>query len=452
MASSSSRPMQEARVPPADIDAEKSVLGSVLLSNDAYPIAVQWLRPECFYSDANRRIFQAIVRLQESGGDSIDVVTVANELRTSGDFQEVGGASYLNDVLGTVPHAAHVEYYAKIVRDKWLSRCAIEVCERLVREGYDETHDVHQLLSLAEQRIVAICELQLSKEPRGLNVVVQDAISAIIERMASDGELVGVETGSSKLNGLTGGWHPDELIVLAARPSMGKTAYACNLVMAAATSGVPVLFFSLEQSEVELAERMLCIHSRFSATKVRKGELTGIDQVNLANGVEEIKPLPIYLDDTASVSISRLSAIARRAQQKWGIGLVVIDYLQLINADTKGTPTEQRIEIVSRRLKLLAKDLHVPVIALAQLNRGLEGREEKRPRLSDLRGSGSIEQDADMVMFLHRPEVYKEGERPGEADIVIAKNRHGSIGVVTLAWQKESMRFVDLDQRLYDDF
>jgi replicative DNA helicase len=271
----------------------------------------------------------------------------------------------------------------------------------------------------------------------------QDAFERIFQRMDQEGAITGLTSGLFGLDDLTSGFQPSELIVLAARPSMGKTALACNFALNACKSGQGVLIFSLEQSKLELAERLLCIHAKITGHKLRKGELDEFDQSTLYDAAEELRTFPISIDDRAGQTMSQIAAIARREKRRSNVGLVVVDYLQLVEAEDRNLPREQQISSITRRLKFLSKDLNIPVMALAQLNRGVEQREDKRPRLSDLRESGAIEQDADIVMFLHRPEAYDPNDRPGEADLIIAKNRHGPIGTVELVWLREMLRFGD---------
>ncbi|MCA8996291.1 MAG: replicative DNA helicase [Planctomycetaceae bacterium] len=450
MQSRTSSPMEQStavdprtKLPPQDLDAEKSVLGCLLLSSEAYDEVIQRLHPDCFYGDNNKRIFQCIRDMYEEGLRAIDVVTLANQLRKKGDFAEVGGAAYLNEIMAAVPHAAHADYYAKIIREKWIQRAIIEACERTLREAYDETTELEELLGMAEKRIFGILENQEDVDWIFIDDILDAAFQRIFERMDQEDTITGLHTGSYGLDDYTGGFQPTELIVLAARPSMGKTALVCNFAMAAARANKGVLLFSLEQSKLELAERLLCIHAKISGHKLRKGELDEFEQATLDESSIEMRKYPIYIDDTAGRTMSQIAAIARRLKRRGNLEIVIIDYLQLIESEDRNISREQQISSITRRLKFLAKDLDIPVIALAQLNRGVEQREDKRPRLSDLRESGAIEQDADIVMFLHRPEAYDPEDRPGEADLIVAKNRHGPIGTVDLVWRREMLTFGD---------
>lgn len=431
------------KVPPQDLDAEKSVLGSLLFSSEAFDEVIQHIQARCFYADAHRRIFQCIHDMYEKGTRALDVVTLAHELQKKGDFEEIGGATYLNDIMSSVPHAAHAEYYAKIVRDTWLQRSLIEACTDSLREAYHGNDDVEEILARAEKRVFGIVEQQENIDKIDISAILDATFERIYERMDQEGSVSGLHTGFNGLDDYTSGFQPSELIVLAARPSMGKTALVCNFAMAVAEAKRGVLLFSLEQSKLELAERLLCIQAKISGHKLRQGELDEFEQSMLMEASNIMREYFIFVDDTAGRTMSQISAIARRLKRRSQLDIVIIDYLQLIETEDKTMPREQQIASITRRLKFLAKDLDIPVIALAQLNRGVEQREDKRPRLSDLRESGAIEQDADIVMFLHRPEAYDPEDRPGEADLIIAKNRHGPIGTVELSWLREMLKFGD---------
>lgn len=430
-------------VPPQDLEAERAVLGSILASTEALDEVIQLIKADCFYSDANRRMFAAIHDMFEGGIRGIDAVTLAHELEKRGDLEVVGGPTYILKVMESVPHAAHAEYYARIVRTKFLQRTLIESCTESLREAYHGQDDIDEILMKAERRIFNISEEQENIDQIGISSILEEAFERIFERMDQEGTISGLHTGFHGLDNFTSGFQPTELIVLAARPSMGKTALVCNHALAVAQANASVLLFSLEQSKVELAERLLCIQAKVSGHKLRQGDLDEFEQATLMEASNELRELPIFIDDTAGRTMTQIAAVARRTKRRYGLGIVIIDYLQLIESEDSNTPREQQISSITRRLKFLAKDLRIPVIALAQLNRGVEQREDKRPRLSDLRESGAIEQDADIVMFLHRPEAYDPEDRPGEADLIVAKNRHGPIGTVDLVWLREMLRFGD---------
>lgn len=431
------------KVPPQDLEAERAVLGSILLVNDAIDEVQSHITTDAFYSDAHRRMFKAIHEMYEGGNRGIDALTLKNELEKRLEFDLIGGSAYLLQVMQAVPHAGHAEYYAKIVRDKWLQRSLIDACTESLREAYHGQKEVQEILAQTEQRIFSIVEHGAGIEKFALKDILDETFARIFERIDNEGQTSGVTTGFNGLNEMTGGFQETELIVLAARPSMGKTALVCNFALASAAVGAGTLLFSLEQSKLELAERFLCIHAKVNGHKLRQGDLDEVEQHALMEASNDLKKYPLYIDDVAGRTISQVTAISRRMKRRFDIKLVIIDYLQLIESDDKNLPREQQISTITRRLKFLAKDLRVPVIALAQLNRGVETREDKRPRLADLRESGAIEQDADIVMFLHRPDAYDPEDRPGEADLLIAKNRHGPIGTVEMVWLKHALRFGD---------
>lgn len=430
------------RLPPQNLDAERGVLGSVLLLNEAIDEVGETLRPEHFYSDAHQKIYAAIQRLYEEGVRGIDAITLAEELIRRNDFEAAGGADYLREILESVPHAAHVRYYAGIVREKWMLRTLIYSCTEILSESYGTTENVDELLQSAERRIFGIMEQLENTGNIAIGDILIEAFNRIDERMMQVGDVTGITTGFADLDRQTTGLQATELIILAARPSMGKTALVCNIADAVARrSKKGVLLFSLEQSSLELAERFLAISAKINGHDLRSGNLSDSQRDLLYQASDELSRLPLFIDDKPGRTMTQIAAIARRQHRKSPLGVIMIDYLQLIEPDEKNVPREQQIAQISRRLKFLAKELRVPVIALAQLNRGVELREDKRPRLADLRESGSIEQDADMVMFLHRPDAYDPEDRPGEAEIIVAKHRSGPTGIVRLTWRKEYMRF-----------
>jgi replicative DNA helicase len=441
------------RLPPQNLDAERGVLGSILLMNEAIDEVGESLKAEHFYSDAHQKIYAAIQRLYENGVRGIDAITLAEELIRRGDFESVGGAAYLADVLEAVPHAAHVRYYSNIVREKWMQRSLIYACTDILSECYDATEDVEGLLQSAERRVFSILEEQGNTASIAMSDILMETFNRIDERLQKVGDVTGITTGFTDLDHQTTGFQPTELIILAARPSMGKTALVCNMAEAMARkSGKSILLFSLEQSNLELAERFLAITARINGHDLRAGNLTEAQHDLLVRASDDLARLPLFIDDKPGRTMTQVAALARRLHRKAPLGAIIIDYLQLIEPDEKNAPREQQIAQISRRLKFLAKELRVPVVALAQLNRGVELREDKRPRLADLRESGAIEQDADMVMFLHRPDAYDPEDRPGEAEIVVAKHRSGPTGIVRLTWRKEYMRFENYSPMADNDF
>jgi len=432
------------RLPPQNLDAERCVLGSVLLWNEAIDEVADFLLAEHFYSDAHRRIYTAIRRMYERGVHAIDPVTLAEELDKHGEMESVGGTDYLVQLLDSVPHAANAEYYARIVRDKSIQRQLIFACNEILGDCYDSGREPDEILSAAEQRVFRILEDQGQSDKLTIGDILFETFDRINKRLEQEGAISGLPSGYNDLDRQINGFQASELIVVASRPSMGKTALVCNIAESMAMEyKTPVLMFSLEQSAVELAERFLCIRSGVNGHRVKGGELNADERERLMKASSELSDAPLYLDDRPGRTISQIAAISRRLKRRQNVGLVMIDYLQLIEPENRSAPREQQIAVITRRLKFLAKELDLPVIALAQLNRGVEHREDKRPRLSDLRESGAIEQDADVVMFLHRAEQYDPDDRPGEADIIVAKNRNGPTGLVRLTWISESMRFTN---------
>jgi replicative DNA helicase len=432
------------RLPPQNLDAERGVLGSVLLMNEAIDEVGESLRAEHFYHDSHHKIYAAVHDLYENNIRGIDPVTLAEELEKRGELEEIGGAAYIIEILDSVPHAAHVRYYAGIVREKWMQRTLISTCTEILSECYEPEGGVDELLQASERKIFSIVEQQEDTANMAIGEILMEAFTRIDERINKDGSVSGVTTGFTDLDHQTTGLQPAELLILAARPSMGKTAFVCNIAEAIArVDQKGVMLFSLEQSNLELAERFLCITARVNGHDLRTGNLSNEQRDLLAAASDELHNLPLFIDDKPARTMSQISAISRRQHRKEPLGVIIIDYLQLIEPEDKRVPREQQIASISRRLKFLAKELNVPVIALSQLNRGVELREDKRPRLADLRESGSIEQDADKVMFLHRPDAYDPNDRPGEAEIVIAKHRNGPTGIVKLTWRGEFMRFED---------
>jgi replicative DNA helicase len=443
----------EGRLPPQNLAAERSVLGSILLENNAIDEVADTLIAAHFYSDAHQLIYTGILKLYENGVRGIDAVTLAEELDRRQQLDEVGGVTYLLEILETVPHAAHVREYAKIVRDRWIQRSLTQVCTEVLRDCYEGTDDTEDVLQKAERGVFQILESQESAQKIGMDEIMLDTLDRINTRFDKDGSISGLTTGFSDLDRQTNGMQPTELVILAARPSMGKTAFVVNIAEAVASvAGAGVLIFSLEQSKLELAERFLCIRARLDGHRLRKGELDDAERHALLEASNELSKLPLFIDDQPGRTVAQISAIARRLKRRDKLGVIIIDYLQLIEPEDKRQPREQQIAGITRRLKGIAKENSVPVIALSQLNRGVELREDKRPRLADLRESGAIEQDADIVMFLHRPDAYDPQDRPGLAEVVVAKHRSGPTGIVNLTWIRSQMRFEDFSNMMEPGF
>lgn len=431
------------RVPPASLEAERSVLGSILLLNDTIDEVAEFLSAQHFYSDRHQAIYAAIHELYEAGVRGIDVVTLGEQLERKKQLEQCGGHAYVLELLQSVPHAAHARYYAEIVREKAVQRALISACTNVLRSCYDGEKPIDEILQSAEQDIFRILEQQDASEKISIDQILLDTWARIEERVKCEGKATGLATGFTDFDAKTNGFQPSELVILAARPSMGKTALVCNWAEGIASTGNGVLLFSLEQSKLELAERFLCIRAQVDGHRLRSGLLDDAERHRLMVASSELNEMPLFIDDRPGRTVSQISAIARRLKRQNSLGIVIVDYLQLIEPEDKKAPREQQIAYISRRLKFIAKELNIPVIALAQLNRGVELREDKRPRLADLRESGAIEQDADMISFLHRPSAYDPEDRPGEAEIIIAKHRSGPTGIVTLTWRPQYMRFED---------
>lgn len=416
------------------------VIGSVLLLPDVLDECGD-LRSEHFYADRNQRIWSAIVDLVKESRP--DAVTLAEHLNDAGQLLEVGGVEYLAKILETVPNAAHARYYANIVISKWRSRMACYGCSNVVTLVDDGATD-DEVAELANKVLSEVLERNTTAADVSIGDVMVDAWKSIHSRIGK-GEAAGIPTGFTDLDNLIVGIQPTELVIVAARPAIGKTAFAGCLMLQLARRGIGTLFISLEMSQLEISERLLCVDSGISGTKLKSG--TGFDEWEmdaLMKSASRLSQLPIRIDDTPNQKFRQIAASARRCKRRHNLGFIVVDYLQLVEPESRRDVREQEVAAITKSLKGLAKELSVPVIVLAQLNRGVESRELKVPRLSDLRESGAIEQDADKVLFLHRPAVYDPEDRPGECDVIVAKNRCGPIGTVTLAWLAESTQFRDL--------
>lgn len=436
-------------IPPQNIDAEKCVLASVLLMADALD-DIGDLRSEHFYADRHQRMFGAIRDLREKGVHGIDPVTLAEELDRRRELTEIGGVEYLGQVMESVPNAAHAKYYSKIVISKWRSRQARYAAAE-INNAVDEGQADDEIAATAEKMLAEIAENASEAGDVAIGDVLGEVWKTIQSRLAKQ-TVVGTPTGFADLDALLVGLLPSELVVLAARPAMGKTALVCALALDFVRRNLPVLFLSLEMGKHEIGERLLCIESGVSSDDLKRGKLTGnqmeVDMKtdDLLRAAGRIQEMPLRIDDLPNQRVHRIAATARRMKRKHGLELLIIDYLQLIEPDdSKREETREReVATITRKLKGLAKELEIPIVLLAQLNRGVESREDKRPRLADLRESGAIEQDADLVMFLHRPEAYDPEDRPGECDVIVSKNRRGKIGTATLAWRAQSTSFRDM--------
>ena len=444
------QPMSE--LMPQNIDAEEAILGAILVSPVCMNRVVEHLRPESFYKPAHRYVYEAMLQLY-NGEDKIDIVSVSDVLNINQKLELVGGRAFINDLSYKTITTTNVEYYAKIVQEKAIKRSLINAGSEIINTGYD-LNPIEESLEVAEKLIFDIASQKASQALTPIKDLVMDAYATIEERYNNKDKLTGVPTAFYELDTLMNGLQKSDLLILAARPAMGKTSFALNIAQNVALRGnVPVAIFSLEMSKAQLVQRLLCAEAEVDTQKMKTGNMQAKDWEKLAAAMERFhqSPATIYIDDTAGVTITDLRAKCRRlAMAEKNLGLIVIDYLQLI----EGTGREdrmQQISSISRGLKILAKELNVPIIALSQLSRAVEGRTDKRPMLSDLRESGSIEQDADIVMFIYRDEYYKNANEDeemaekaankGEAEIIIAKHRNGPVGTVKLLFQNNITKF-----------
>jgi replicative DNA helicase len=446
------------RLPPHNLDAEKGVLGSLMLDPQMADDVALVVRPDDFYAEANQKLFAHLLAMHDEGG-RIDATLLLERLSAAGDLEMTGGAAYLAEVVHSVPHAANAVYYAEIVRDKATLRALIHASTEILRDAFEPSLDPREMVGRAEEMIFAVHDQRSTDQIINAHDLMVEAFDRIDARMAGTAG-VGVPTGFTDLDNLTGGLHDSELVVLASRPSMGKTALATNIAEYVTTkSNVPTLFVSLEMARLELAQRMLCSQGRIDASKFRSGFLSGEDRKKLVEASAALSSAPLFVDDTPFRTCTEIAASARRLKRKHNLGLVVIDYLQLIQPDDPRDQRQEQVAKMARRLKGLARELKIPVLCLAQLNRQVEmGKEGHRPRLSHLRESGAIEQDADVVMFIHREEYYYTREEAmekgiaGQADVIVSKQRNGPTGDAKLAWFDKHTRFENLSQKPYEEF
>jgi len=435
------------RLPPQDIEAEKCVLGSIFLDNAAILKVVEILTPEDFYRAAHSAIYRTMLDLF-TRNEPIDLVTVHAALKDRDLLEQVGGASYLAELAHFVPTAANVVYYANIVREKSILRRLIAASTEIASRCYEAVEPVDELLEEAEQKIFEIRAQGNRKSFFPLKEVIKEAVLQIEHLHQRREEVTGVPTGFYEFDRMTAGLQNSDLIIIAGRPSMGKTSFALNIAQHAAVQhGIPVAIFSLEMSKEQLATRMLCAEARVEAQGVRTGRLSEADWQRLTYAANRLSQAPIFIDDTPAISVLELRAKARRLMAEHGLGLVIVDYLQLMRGRERRERREQEISEISSSLKAMAKELNVPVVALSQLNRRVEERPDKRPQLSDLRESGAIEQDADVIVFIYRDEVYnKNTQEKGIAELIIGKQRNGPTGVVRLGFQAQYSTFVNLEE------
>ena len=431
-------------VPPQSLEAEESILSAILIDNEVLFDVVEVLSPDDFYKTKNRLIFTAIIELF-SKNEPVDLVTLANALQGSGELSNVGGAAYLAEMVDKVPVAANALHYARIVHDKACLRRLIERSNAVIKRCYADQSDVDDVLNYAESAIFEISENKIKPAFYPIGKIIETNIDMLEERQGNKALITGVPTGFTKLDHMTAGFQGSDLLILAARPSMGKTALALNIARNAAIDGqVPTAIFSLEMSKEQLSLRMLCAEARIDSSRLRSGFFSRDDWVKLTDAAGVLSEAPIYIDDAPDLSAMTIRAKARRLKMDKDLGLIFIDYLQLMKGQGNQERRDLEISDISRSLKILAKELNVPVVALSQLNRKLEERSDKRPQLSDLRESGALEQDADVVAFIYRDEVYNKDENNpnrGKAELIIAKQRNGPTGTVKLAFVREYTRF-----------
>lgn len=435
------------RVPPHNNEAEQSVIGAVLLEPQALITAAEVLMPEDFYRVAHQKIFTTMLSLSDKG-QPIDLVTVTEELTAKKELEDVGGISYLTEIANAVPTAANIMHYAKIVEEKSLLRRLIRVATQIVEDGFTREDEVEELLSEAEKNMMEVSNRKNAGDFKHIKDVLVQTYDNIELLHTQQGEVTGIPTGFTDLDKITAGFQRNDLIIVAARPSVGKTAFALNVAQNVATkTSENVAIFSLEMGADQLVMRILCAEGNIDAQVMRTGSLEAEDWRKLTMAMGSLSNAGIFIDDSSGIRVNEIRSKCRRLQQEHGLGMVIIDYLQLISGSGKsGENRQQEVSEISRSLKGLARELEIPVIALSQLSRGVEQRQDKRPMMSDLRESGSIEQDADIVSFLYREDYYdKETENENMIEIIIAKQRNGPTGTVTLAFAKEYNKFVNVD-------
>ncbi|GAB4286401.1 MAG: replicative DNA helicase [Marinilabiliales bacterium] len=448
---------QIGKLPPQVIELEEAVLGAIMLEKDAVHSALEVLKPECFYKDEHRIIYEAIIELSKDL-KPIDILTVTELLRKQKKLDEVGGPSYIAELTSKVATAAHIEFHAKIIAQKFIQRELIRISSEIQKRAFDDSEDVDDLLDFSENELFNVSLGLVKKQAAPIYDIIQESVNTIKKIGEQEAGLSGVPSGFTQLDRITSGWQKSDLIIIAARPSMGKTSFVLSMARNIAVEHKrPLAIFSLEMSSVQLANRLIVSESEIAAEKIRNGKLSEAEWKQLLDKISDLEQAPIYIDDTPAISIFELRAKCRRLKLQHKIELVIVDYLQLMSAggDNKGN-REQEVSNISRALKALAKELDIPVIALSQLNRSVEMRAgDKRPQLSDLRESGAIEQDADVVIFIHRPEKYgltedDEGSTKGRAEIIIAKHRNGAIGDIRLHFREKFAQFTDAD--IYDEY
>lgn len=449
---------EHGKVPPQATDLEEAVLGAIMLEKDALASIIDLIRPDAFYKDAHQKIFQAISRLFTKS-EPVDILTVTNELRFTGELELAGGPFYIAQLTNRVASAANTEFHARIILQKFIQRELIRISSEIIKDAYEDTTDVFQLLDKAENQLFSVGENNMRRNYLDMQSLVRDAVKQIEAAKTKPGQFSGVPSGFTELDRVTAGWQPSDLIIMAARPGMGKTAFVLTIARNVAVDfKKAVAVFSLEMSSVQLVTRLISAEAQLPGDKLRKGNLENYEWEQLNAKINTLIDAPLYIDDTPSLSVFELRAKCRRLKAQHDIQLVIIDYIQLMSAglDRNSGNREQEISTISRSLKSLAKELNIPVIALSQLNRSVEQRPNKKPLLSDLRESGAIEQDADMVIFIYRPEYYNQNTDEGGASLVghaeisIAKHRNGALKDVPLRFISKYAKFTDPEPGDFD--
>jgi replicative DNA helicase len=449
------------KIPPQALELEEAVLGALMLERDALTVVIDILQPESFYKESHQKIYKAVLELFDKS-EPVDILTVTNQLRTKGELEFAGGPYYITELTTKINSAANIEFHARIVAEQAIKRELISMASLIHKDAFEDTTDVFELLDKAEKQLYHISESNIRKNYADMRSLMGQALKELQAKKDNDHKLTGVPSGFTELDRVTSGWQKSDLIIIAARPGMGKTAFVVSAMRNAAVDfNIPIAIFSLEMSSVQLVNRLISAEAELESEKIKRGTLEEYEWAQLHHKISKLTSAPIFIDDTPALSIRELRTKCRRLKAKNDIQMIIIDYLQLMSAEgnSKGAPgnREQEIASISRALKNLAKELNVPVIALSQLSRAVETRGgDKRPQLADLRESGSIEQDADMVMFLYRPEYYKIDEDEmgnslkGVGEVMIAKHRNGSLENVMLRFIGKYTKFMDLGQGDFD--
>jgi len=449
---------QYGKLPPQALDVEEAVLGALMLERDAYVTVADIIDTNSFYKDEHRKIFEAIKYLS-THERPVDLLMVTQELKNRNQLDEVGGPYYITQMTSRVASAAHIEFHARIIAQKYIQRELIRVSSEIQAKAYDATIDVDDLIDFSETSLFKVAEGNIKKETLPIKPILKEAARQIEEASRREDGLSGIPSGFTALDRITSGWQKTDLIIVAARPAMGKTAFVLSMARNMAVEHrKPVAVFSLEMSSVQLVNRLIAAETELGSEKIKNGRLAEWEWEHFNRKLNVLEEAPMFIDDTPALSVFEFRAKCRRLKMQHDIGVVIVDYLQLMTAGTDGRGNrEQEVSLISRSLKAIAKELDIPILALSQLNRSVESREGKRPQLSDLRESGAIEQDADLVLFIHRPEYYgiTEDENGnsllGVAEIIVAKHRNGSVGDVQLAFKKQQVKFCDLESTIPEE-